>query len=236
MRIENVVRELENKSEYILFATIKDETERQAYKKLRFCYLDDKKEVLLLSRVDISDIKKENILRGEAERRHRDEQQKLIHYLDNMPIAYCTTKVLLDENKQPKDFVFTYPNYAHSALENFEYGELIGKSFYKFFKNVSYKWLHYYYDTAYNGTEHILDDYSPEVEKHLLIYTFQSGYGYCSCVVQDVAEKKKLEVELDQNQKQFQALLKATADLVFQYDPNSHTAQIILDSDIKKKV
>lgn len=230
MQIDHVVKELEDKSEYILFAESRSENDEIRYTKLRFCYLDDKKEVLLLTRINITDIKREHLLREQAEQKQKEEQQRLIHYLDHMPIAYCTTKVLLDENDQPKDFVFTYSNYAHAALENTKYGELIGKSFYKFFENVSYKWLYYYYDTAYHGIDHVLNDYSPEVDKHLLIYTYQPEYGYCGCVVQDITEQKKLENELEYNQKQLQTLLKSTADYVFNYNLETQLLQVILGS------
>ena len=66
MQVEHVVRELEDKNEYILYASVCEQGEIY-YKKLRFCYLDERKEELLLSRVDISDIVREQKLREQEE-------------------------------------------------------------------------------------------------------------------------------------------------------------------------
>ena len=40
-----------------------------------------------------------------------------------------------------------------------------------------------YADVALNGNKHILQDYSPEIDKTLTIYCFQPASGYCACVL-----------------------------------------------------
>ncbi len=105
--------------------------------------------------------------------------------------------------------------------------QLLGKKFYQVFDHSSDKWLQPYYETAYLGVEQVLDEYSPEIGKHLLIYTFQPEFGYCGCVVQDMSVRKQLEAELDQNQKRNQALLRSTADHIFQYEISSGRFQLL---------
>ncbi len=231
MEVKHVLRELENKDEYVLYATLQDEQQRRSYKKLRYCYLDDTKKVLLLTRIDISDIHHEQILRQQAEQRQQVYQQKLSHYLTNMPIAYCTVQLLFDETGKPNDFIFTYANREYTSLVKLKEEELLGKTFYGVFDHPSDKWLLPYYETAYLGVEQVLDEYSPELDKHLLIHTFQPEYGYCGCVVQDLSVRKQLEAELDQNQKRIQALLRSTADHIFQYDADSDRFQLLFTDE-----
>ncbi len=219
LKLNNIIAHLEKDEEYILYSTIFHKN-KYFYKKLRFCYLNEEKKSILLSCLDVSDTFKEYEVLKEEKNRY---QEQLIHYLDNMPIAYCTTKVLVDESGKPYDFVYTYSNKAHSELEKVKYGELVGKAFYKFFKNTDEMWLKYYYDTAFNGVPHILDDYSPEVDKSLLIYTYQPADQFCGCVVQDVSAEKELEIKVKQSQERINHLLNFTTDIIFQFDLETKT-------------
>lgn len=217
MELRNIIRHLEQEPEYVLFATISEHGKR-SYKKLCYRYLDESRNIILLSRHAICDLSEEHALREQTEKRVIHYQQQINEFLENMPVAYCTTKVLLRENGEPYDFVFTYSNKEHSRLEKAKYGELIGKSFYTFFPNADPKWLKYYYDTAYHGTRHVLNDYSPEINKHLLIYTYQPHPGYCGCVVQDISRQKQLETELEKRNERIRLLLQSATDTIVQYD------------------
>ena len=39
-------------------------------------------------------------------------------------------------------------------------------------------------DVALNGTKHTLHDYSPEINKNLIIHCYRPEPGYCACVLQ----------------------------------------------------
>lgn len=227
MRMENVLHMLERQEQYILYATLRYDDGSVAYKKLHFCFLDEDKDILLLLRMDITDITKEHKLRLAAEKKEKEAQKKLASYLDHMPVAYCTIRVLLDEEGDPYDFVFTYSNHAHSTLETKEDGELVGQSFLQLVHDADVKWLEYYYDTACNGVPHIIERYSNLINKQVMVYTFQPEYGYCGCVVLDITEQRQLEKAVNMNQQRIQRLLYATADFIFQYDPEIDSIQQI---------
>lgn len=219
MQLENVLKELEKKDEYILYATV-IEHNSLSYKKLRFSYENEKREKLLLTRTDIGELVGERKLKEK-------EREKRLQYLQNMPVAFCSTKILLDEKDKPYDFQFTYCNRAHEILEGVKEGELLGKNFYEFFHESDPKWLEYYYETAYNGINHVIRRYSPEIQKHLLIYTFQSEVGYCECVLIDESEQYFLTQELKNSRADMRRLLENLTELSFQYHPEKE--EIILD-------
>lgn len=211
MMLENVLHQLKEKKEYVLYATEKY-GEKLAYKKLRFWYADERKRALLLTRADVTGIMEER-------KKMAQEEQKRIQYLENMPIGFCSVKVLLDENGQPKDFCYTYCNRAHEQLEGAAPGELIGKKFYEYFDNADPKWLKYYYETAYHGVSHDIREYSPEIGKELQIRTFQTQKGYCDCVIRDITKETFLTRELQKSREELRRILKTTTAVLFQYDP-----------------
>lgn len=151
----------------------------------------------------------------------------MLAYLENMPVAFCSIKVLLDGNDRPRDFQFTYCNRAHEELEGVQPGELLGKNFYEFFQDTDPKWLRYYYETAYQGIPHVIRSYSPEIQKHLLIYTFQLEPGHCECVLMDETEQQFLFQELEHSRETMKRVLELTTDQVFQYLPER--GEVILD-------
>lgn len=75
MRLDNLIRQLEQAPDYVLYATSFDQ-KGLAYKKFRFCYADSSKKDILLSRSDVSSVVKEKLklteelLRSQAEMKH----------------------------------------------------------------------------------------------------------------------------------------------------------------------
>ena len=51
------------------------------------------------------------------------------------------------------------------------------------------------YDSAFHGKEHVLKDYSPDQEKHFLIYLYPLEDSLCGCVLQDVTETRRMELK-----------------------------------------
>lgn len=194
MELEHVIKELQDKEEYVLYATMK-KNGVVSDKRLRFLYADDSRKRILLSRVDVSDIVREQKLR-------KLEEKKRIGYLENMPIACCEIQVLLDAEGKPCDFRYLYSNKAHAGLEGVEEGELLGKDFYEIFQNEDKERLKYYYETAYEGKSHVISIYRPEIGKHLMIHTFQTDVGQCGCVLLDVSETYLLTQELKKSREE----------------------------------
>lgn len=59
MRLSHVIKKLENHEEYILHATMHNGSGNFAYKKYNFSYFDKDKKIIILSRIDVSDIVKD---------------------------------------------------------------------------------------------------------------------------------------------------------------------------------
>lgn len=104
--------------------------------------------------------------------------------LDNMPLAFCVIELVFNEDGCGVDFIFRYCNAEMATVEGVPVEEMLNRSFYKVFPNGDKKWLVSYADVALNGTKHTLHDYSPEIDKNLIIHCYQPEPGYCACVLQ----------------------------------------------------
>ena len=93
------------------------------------------------------------------------------------------TIFVFDAQGHGVDFVFRYCNDEMAVVEGVPVSEMLNRSFYEVFENGDKKWLVTYADVALNGNKHILQDYSPEIDKTLTIYCFQPAPGYCACVL-----------------------------------------------------
>ena len=104
--------------------------------------------------------------------------------LDDMPLAFCVIELVFNEDGHGVDFIFRYCNAEMETVEGIPVEEMLNRSFYKVFPNGDKKWLVSYADVALNGTKHTLHDYSPEIDKNLIIHCYQPEPGYCACVLQ----------------------------------------------------
>lgn len=106
--------------------------------------------------------------------------------LDDMPLAYCVIELVFNEDGRGADFIFRYCNAQMAVVEGVPVEAMLNHSFYEVFPNGDKKWLVAYADVALNGTKRTLHDYSPEIDKYLLIHCYQPEPGFCACVLQTV--------------------------------------------------
>ena len=98
-------------------------------------------------------------------------------------INHAIIELVFDAEGHGVDFVFRYCNDEMAVVEGVPVSEMLNHSFYEVFENGDKKWLVTYADVALNGNKHILQEYSPEIDKTLTIYCFQPASGYCACVL-----------------------------------------------------
>ena len=103
--------------------------------------------------------------------------------MEDAPIAFCVIELVFNADGHSIDFIFRYCNREMENLEGVPVPEMLNRSFYEVFPNGDKKWIVPYADVAINGTRRILRDFSPEVNKFLVIRCFQPLPGYCACLL-----------------------------------------------------
>ena len=139
-------------------------------------------------------------------------------YLENMPIAFCAVEILTGEDGRPVDYCLVYHNRAYARLAGLPYGTLNGKRGLEVRGHIDQELLMCCYDSAFHGKEHVLKDYSPDQEKHFLIYLYPLEDSLCGCVLQDVTENRRMELKLIHEHEKRKTFLKATTEIDFEYD------------------
>ena len=156
-------------------------------------------------------------------------------YLKNMPIAFCAVEILTDNEGHPADCRFVYCNKAYARIANQPYGTLEGKQWLEVYGTVDQVLLQYCYDAASHGREHVMKDYSPDDEKHFLIYIYPLEEGLCGCVLQDVTEHRRMEQKLLLEHEKRKSFLEATTEIDFEYDFATDTLAFGSEGDVSRK-
>ncbi|MEG1719536.1 MAG: LytTR family DNA-binding domain-containing protein [Clostridia bacterium] len=105
---------------------------------------------------------------------------------DKLPVAFNILELVINQGGKATDLVFRYGNESLEELTQKHLSEMINQSFYKVFNNGDKKWLIAYTDVAINGGKRVIYEYSPEVNKNLVVCCFQPKYGYCACLILDL--------------------------------------------------
>lgn len=137
-------------------------------------------------------------LRKAMEKTKEDESKKYIvsiatpstiyekcSIMEEAPIAFCIIELIFGEHGRGMDFIFRYCNKEMAVLEGIPVENMINKSFYEVFPNGDKKWIVPYADVALNGAKRVLNEYSPEVDKNLIIHCFQPEYRFCACILSE---------------------------------------------------
>lgn len=85
------------------------------------------------------------------------------------------------------------------------------------------------FDTAATGHGHLIERFSPSLQKHLLVSTFQPEPGCCGCAIIDMTEQRRLERDLAHSRQKLDFILSQTMGVVFQYDPASGKVDLVTE-------
>lgn len=143
--------------------------------------------------------------RGCMERQvvHRDEGRPVekvdfahdFAFWDGVPVGFGVLEFVSDYSGRISDFIFRYANQALAGIEGCSIENLTGRAYGQIFKGAQNKWLAIYSKVAFMGETVELMDYSPELDKELLIVCYQPAYGYCACIVCDATGKYYLQMK-----------------------------------------
>lgn len=133
-----------------------------------------------------------DMINAKAESLSTMDISKRFAVLDNMPLAFCVIELVFNEDNAGVDFIFRYCNKQMEIVEGKSINEMLNHSFYKVFPHADKKWLVAYSEVAVTGKSTTFKDYSPEIDKDLLIMCFQPVEGFCACVLNPIENVSKL--------------------------------------------
>lgn len=116
-------------------------------------------------------------------------------FWDHVPIGFFVVEFTADSSGRFSDFIFRYANHALAEIEGVSRDSLLNHAYGQVFKGSHSKWLAVYSKVAFMGDTVELIDYSPDIDKELLMICYQPAYGYCACIVCDATDKYYLQMK-----------------------------------------
>jgi PAS domain S-box-containing protein len=131
-------------------------------------------------------------------RQIRDEYQMLF---DQMLDGFALHEMVFNPAGAPVDYRFLAVNPAFERMTGFRAAEVIGKSVLTVMPETERKWIELYGEVVRTGMPKRFEEFSKVLGKNFEVLAFRPKLGQFACLVQDITNRKQLEMQLLQAQK-----------------------------------
>lgn len=114
-------------------------------------------------------------------------------FWDRVPVGFCVLDFVEDASGYFTDFVYRYVNQALADIMEIPRERMQNRAHSELFPKAVKKWTALYSKVAFLGETVETIDYSPELDKELLVICYQPSYGYCACILCDATNKYYLQ-------------------------------------------
>lgn len=106
---------------------------------------------------------------------------------DYSSLAYCVVEMFLDDEGQPKDWIYRYCNQAFADIKEYRLEAMIDHSYLSLFPQADERYLHAYYEAAFENKPAGIDVRINGEDYHAAIMPV-GRRGFCSCTLYSVAK------------------------------------------------
>ena len=106
---------------------------------------------------------------------------------DYSSLAYCVVELFLDDEGQPKDWIYRYCNQAFADIKEYRLEAMIDHSYLSLFPEADERYLQAYYDAAFENKPAGIDLSINGENYHAAIMPI-GRQGFCSCTLYSVAK------------------------------------------------
>lgn len=117
---------------------------------------------------------------------------------DLMLDAYALHEIICDENNNPVDYKFLEVNRTYEKITGLKKENLIGKTVKEVMPQTEDYWIHNYGKVALTGQVFEFENYSRVLDKYYLGKAYSPQYQQFVTVFNDVTDRKKSELRLQQ--------------------------------------
>ena len=147
---------------------------------------------------------------------------KITHNLfENMLYGFVCCKILVDQNKNPYDYIILDINNAFENLAGLKKENIIGKKITKVFPKIiqlDSDWIDTFGKIALTGEKKQFDQYFEPLKKWFSISVYSPKKYYFAMIVEDVTNRILAEEALRENEKRFKDISFAMADWAWETD------------------
>jgi PAS domain S-box-containing protein len=131
-------------------------------------------------------------------RQIREEYKMLF---EQMLDGFALHELIFDPAGNPLDYRFLAVNPAFEKMTGMKASDVIGKCLREVWPDYENKWIEIYGQVVTTGVARRFEEFSDALGKHFEVLAFRPQEGQFACLIQDVTDRKQLQVQLQQAQK-----------------------------------
>jgi len=142
--------------------------------------------------VTIRKLAEEEIIK--AKEKAEENEKKIRDLFDNMSDAFSLQEIILNENKEPYDYLYLEMNKACEEILGINALNTIGKTHLELNPiNADITWKKVFYPVAFEGKSIKTEYFAPKFQKYLRITSFCPKKGQFANIFEDITERKEIE-------------------------------------------
>lgn len=112
-----------------------------------------------------------------------------------MPAAFAVVRPYVDDDGEPRGFVFLYVNEAFAKLCGVRRAHLCGADFAKVFPNFDFAWVRFCAQASFGTNPLRFVRYSNCLEKMLSVSAYHIAPDMCGCTLRDITEQRQITAQ-----------------------------------------
>jgi PAS domain S-box-containing protein len=177
-----------------------------------------------------------------AEEAVRESERKYRGLFENMLDAFSYHLMIVDDKRRPVDYLFLEVNDAFEEMTGLKKKDILGKTVTEVIpdiKDSAFDWIGEYGKVALEGKELRTEQYSEALGRWYAVSAYSPMEGYFAVVFEDITERKRSEIELQEKQKLIENIAETTPSIIYIFNLLNHDlvyANIALGSQLGYEV
>ncbi len=160
--------------------------------------------------LDITEDKKNEFKLRESEERYRT----LFEYMNE---GFFLAEIIFDKANKPIDFRYMASNAAMERIWSLKNEDIVGKTRSQLFSTASTH-IETFGMVALTGQPTIFEDFSVALNRYFSVRVFSPQQNQFACLIEDITERRKLEVELKYQKDLFETVIETMHDAIGIYN------------------
>jgi PAS domain S-box-containing protein len=135
--------------------------------------------------------------RKQAEEALQASEQRYRTLFESMGEGFALCEMIYDKEEKPINFRYLVINPAFATLSGLPAEQVVGHTVKEVLPNIKPIWIETYNRIVQTGNSERIDRPMPELGKHFDVYSWRSGPGRFAVVFNDITERRKIEVKIN---------------------------------------
>jgi PAS domain S-box-containing protein len=147
----------------------------------------------------------------------RKKEKQYHSMFENMLNGFAYNEIVCDKNGKPVDFIFKEVNAGFEKLTGLKRESVIGKRVTEALpgiENEAANWIEVYGKVALSGKDIRFDSFSDLLNKWYHIYAYQPQHGFFVTIFDDITERKRIQLALQNSEEQSKAITRTASDAI----------------------